>query len=116
MENKIKYRVWDKSLNTFVDSLWSINDKGELQCDCYGGDLNQDQYIVQQYTGVNDINGDEIYVGDIVENPNNGHSGEVKFGRVLMEGSGLAYQGFYYGDGYTFDGEVRIIGHIFKNE
>lgn len=58
MNNRLKFRVWDSVSNRF----YSQNILNRLPLDVFLASEN-----VQQYTGLNDIDGKDIYEGDLVE-------------------------------------------------
>ncbi|MGQ7504848.1 YopX family protein [Streptococcus suis] len=114
-----KFRAWDKIRNRIseVERIY-IDTKGVCLRDENGEYWRRfDDVILMQSTGLFDVNGKEVYIGDIVK-CTVGCSHEVIF---LKE-----YGGRYIGgmpaiylsdirDGYAWTEDEEIIGNIYEN-
>jgi uncharacterized phage protein (TIGR01671 family) len=123
-----KFKVWDTKNKKFVSC---INDVTRLTCDgIVPIPITSDRYIIQQYTGVNDSTGKEIYEGDIcLYQPS---YVESKGGQLGPDVSSITFEfGCFYFDNLTInefienetdasqnDGpiaNIKIIGNVFEN-
>lgn len=122
---EIKFRAWDKLLQCYTRGSMGlfINSKGEITFDA------GTRYIFQQYTGLKDKNGKEIFEGDWVRTANDSIC-SVVFGDYYNDECEEECEnkchgiGFYFKDkgGYYLLREAvkgsngyEVIGNIYEN-
>ena len=133
---ELKFRIWHKHAKHFCGNLkkYLLNiHTGELEVanysdlyeEWYYSDRMENDYIIQQYTGMIDRNGVEVYEGDIVaekiteEMAANGDSatvGVVYFaaGTFLIDGDGALYERVFSDSPHILE-DFIVIGNIFEN-
>jgi len=66
----IKFRVWDKDSKKYDSLYYQIHPNGILSRTYSDGEpcreLNQEHYIFEQFTGLQDSEDNDIYEGDII--------------------------------------------------
>ena len=126
MNNRFKFRVWDKITNQYLQELgiyywhipYSLDGEeiiGEANLVGLSELLRHDNFVTQQYIGLNDINGKEVYEGDILEFSN--HIDEYKIGYI-----GFTAGNFYVNFLDDTDEEIaflttkdaKVIGNMFE--
>ena len=127
MNRPIKFRVWDKLAERMIyphndnqqHFIIDLNGRFHNLQNGSGGD----DYVIQQYTGLNDNNDDPIYEGDILKNHYD--VGNNIIGQVLYESDhgGYIFQWKRRGQDYKITNlncdvafESVIVGNIFEHE
>ena len=108
MNNRFNFRVWDKLAERMIyphndnqqHFIIDLNGRFHNLQNGSGGD----DYVIQQYTGLNDNNDDPIYEGDILKNHYD--VGNNIIGQVLYESD--------HG-GYIFQWKRKGRGQDYKN-
>ena len=131
MAREIKFRAWDKRRQVLIGSSYRDNwgcDKDEFWGDIAMieltgiEDINEDdEYIVEQYTGLKDKNGVEIYEGDVVEFDFWQADDRKVVSVVEFKKAGFTAKGIARGTGGSatvecLNNRCEIIGNIHENK
>jgi len=124
---EIKFRAWDKKTETMND-VWAIHFKGWhdseinfIEINGLGTDGTEERSEVEvelmQYTGLTDINGKEIYEGDIVRQYKDwGNNDLDQIAEVTCDGTE-----WYWGEygcisaALSIHKDTEVIGNIYEN-
>jgi hypothetical protein len=117
MNRVLKFRIWDKLSEKYIypDKGYQghfILDLNGRFCNLQNGS-GGDDYVVQQYTGLKDSEGNEIYEGDIISGEfydiEYHYSETIKAEVVFNNGAfNIACSGWY-------KPSLRIVGNVMEN-
>ena len=130
MNREIKFRIWDNEGKEYL-SLQDYQELGAIEVENDGTltlsprfrfltsmMIMPERFVPQQYTGLKDKNGVEIYEGDFIEykDSTGKHIEEVKFDK------GCFYAGLHGGSSTRVAPKLinarisKVIGNIYENE
>ena len=108
---EIKFRVWNRKLKRVAPENCSIQIQGDyshVAFDTFDGNFDTEVWILDdcelmQYTGLKDVNGIELYEGDLYKHW--GAIEQAEFDQVIYDNMQCT----------LLDGDFEIIGNIYEN-
>ena len=125
MSREIKFKFWNKIARRFQPaSKYAVDGEGKLVSYDYEMMAYDDPVefsntciVAQQYTGLKDKNGIEIYEGDIVKATSDQYENENFVGKVIFdEGCFLTWINKNDIRGIWGEDDIEVIGNIFENK
>lgn len=122
MNERLKFRAWDKNCKEMIHNVQETygngcSGKGSLEHCSFGELIEDENYILMQYTGINDQTGKLIYEGDIVKEywamPEKESPCEVVFkdGAFVLE----PIKECDIGKIFDFTQDTEVIGNVYDN-
>ena len=116
---ELKFRMWDGNKLDYDPVIYGSHELGECWMNGSIRDEQKDGKIFEQFTGLRDKNGKEIYEGDIVDYPIEvtfdvqHFAPKLRINVVVWDGDRFRLSRFSW-EGYMW-GHMEIIGNIHEN-
>ena len=117
----MKYRLWCKDKNEWEKDSWAILPNGDLMWVEYGnlvGGVYMKNHVLVKSTGFKDIEGKEIYEGDIIRYWDN-FDEHYKLAVIKLDKGGfiITNNRINWNIGLTNkDDKIKIVGNIYENK
>lgn len=128
MKRELKFKAWDTLKKMFVPQGEIIfSDYGDnnievnpncieyIGDDCHNGEPQRSRFIIVQFTGKKDKEGNDIYEGDIIKPNEIDRGGEVRYSDQ-MNNYNLHFNNGCASLGTWEPSVIKIIGNIFEHE
>jgi len=118
---QIKFRAWDKKTKEYfhISELWNSGTNPECfnfdgWTDNFGDEGRLKDIVIEQFTGLTDVNGKDIYDGDIVRCKNE-YQGTDYTGKVMFFNGGFCVWTGGFRNYVWEDMIPEIIGNVHEN-
>lgn len=123
MNREIKFRAWDKEEKEMINVARIDIADGSCYSHIFNGNALDywNNVKLMQYTGLKDVNGKEIFEGDIIEGGYlNPLTGEFLSRKYIVEYENAQFRGKLighspYGDTWLHFIKGKVIGNIYEN-
>ncbi|MCW6147760.1 YopX family protein [Lactiplantibacillus plantarum] len=121
----IKFRAWDKKTKEYfhISELWNSGTNPECfnfdgWTDNFGNKGRLKDIVIEQFTGLTDVNGEDIYVGDIIKSSYK--YAQPKVSQIIIENGNSYILGEDLATGNEMlvsdhISEIKVIGNVHTN-